>query len=54
MPAASAANLETTAAKDLFEKLLHDEEAHADFLETQLSTIEAISIANYLAEQMKD
>ncbi len=41
-------------SKDLFEKLLHDEEAHADFLETQLSTIEAISIANYLAEQMKD
>jgi bacterioferritin len=40
--------------KDLFEKLLHDEEVHADFLETQLSTIEAISIANYLAEQMKD
>ncbi len=39
--------------KDLFEKLLHDEEAHTDFLETQLSAIEAVGIANYLAEQMK-
>ncbi len=39
--------------RELFEKLLHDEEAHADFLETQLSTIEEIGIANYLAEQMK-
>ena len=39
--------------KDLFEKLLHDEEAHTDFLETQLSAIEAVGIANYLTEQMK-
>ena len=40
--------------RELFEKLLHDEENHADYLETQLFTIEEISIANYLAEQMKD
>jgi len=40
--------------RELFEKLLHDEEAHADYLETQLATIEQIGIANYLAEQMKD
>ena len=40
--------------KDLFEKLLHDEEVHADYLETQLHTIEEIGIGNYLTEQMKD
>jgi bacterioferritin len=39
--------------RELFEKLLKDEEAHTDFLETQLSAIEAVGIANYLAEQMK-
>lgn len=39
--------------KELFEKLLKDEEAHADYLETQLFTIEEIGIANYLTEQMK-
>jgi bacterioferritin len=40
--------------RELFEKLLHDEENHADYLETQLFTIQEIGIANYLAEQMKD
>lgn len=40
-------------SREIFEKLLHDEEAHTDLLETQLSTIEAIGIANYLSEQMK-
>jgi len=40
--------------RELFEKNLHDEETHADYLETQLVTIEQIGIANYLAEQMKD
>lgn len=40
--------------RELFEKNLHDEEIHADYLETQLVTIEQIGIANYLAEQMKD
>lgn len=39
-------------SKDLFEKLLHDEEAHADYLETQLSMVEALGIANFLMEQM--
>jgi bacterioferritin len=40
--------------RELFEKNLHDEETHADYLETQLVSIEQIGIANYLAEQMKD
>ena len=39
-------------SKDLFEKLLHDEEEHADYLETQLSMIEGLGIANFLMEQM--
>ncbi len=39
-------------SKDLFGKLLHDEEAHADYLETQLSMVEGLGIANFLMEQM--
>jgi len=39
--------------RELFEKLLHDEERHVDYLETQLSMIEGLGIANYLTEQMK-
>jgi bacterioferritin len=40
--------------RELFEKLLNDEEKHVDYLETQLSMIEALGTANYLMEQMKD
>ncbi|HUI85313.1 MAG TPA: bacterioferritin [Candidatus Binatia bacterium] len=39
-------------SKDLFERLLHDEERHADFLEAQLHSIEQMGIAAYLAQQM--
>ncbi len=38
--------------KDLFERLLHDEERHADFLEAQLNAIKAMGIGAYLAQQM--
>ena len=38
--------------KDLFERLLHDEERHADFLEGQLTAIKQIGIGAYLAQQM--
>jgi bacterioferritin len=38
--------------KDLFERLLHDEERHADFLEAQLTAIQQIGIGTYLAQQM--
>jgi bacterioferritin len=38
--------------KDLFERLLHDEERHADFLEAQLHSIKEMGIAPYLAQQM--
>ena len=38
--------------KDLFERLLHDEERHADFLEAQLTAIQQMGIAAYLSQQM--
>lgn len=45
------------AAKDdgsklLFEKMLHDEERHADFLESQLNIIQAVGLSNYLTQQL--
>jgi bacterioferritin len=40
--------------RELFEKLLRDEEKHTDYLETQLHTIGEIGIANYLSEHLKD
>ena len=36
----------------LFEKMVTDEEQHADFLETQLGMIAEIGVENYLAQQM--
>ncbi len=38
--------------KDLFDRLLHDEERHADFLEAQLHSIKEMGIGPYLAQQM--
>src|SRR5512141_42379 len=40
-------------SRDLFEKLLHDEERHVDFLESQLFSIGEVGIANYLAQQIE-
>ena len=39
-------------SRELFEKLLKDEEKHVDFLEAQLHAIEEVGIQNYLSEQM--
>ncbi len=39
-------------SKVLFERMIADEERHADFLEAQLHAIEEIGVANYLAQQM--
>lgn len=36
----------------LLEGILHDEEDHADWIETQLSLIEQMGLQNYLVEQM--
>jgi bacterioferritin len=41
-------------SRALFEHMIKDEERHADYLETQLHSIEEMGIANYLAEQMKE
>lgn len=40
-------------SKDLFERMITDEERHADFLEAQLHSIEEMGIGAYLAQQMK-
>jgi len=40
------------ATRDLFSELIHDEEGHADFLETQLELIERIGEQRYLQSQM--
>jgi bacterioferritin len=34
--------------RDLFREILHDEEEHIDFLETQLGLIERVGIENYI------
>ena len=35
-------------SEDLFKKILHDEEGHVDYLETQLELIEQIGIERYI------
>ncbi|HYG99811.1 MAG TPA: bacterioferritin [Terriglobales bacterium] len=45
-----AANDEGT--RELFERMIRDEETHVDYLEAQLHTIEEIGIGNYLSQQL--
>ena len=40
-------------SRDLFNKILIDEEGHVDWLETQLSLMDKIGEQNYLQSQMK-
>jgi bacterioferritin len=42
------------ASRELFRKLLLDEERHVDYLETQLHIIKEVGIENYLARQMHE
>ena len=42
------------ASRELFEKLLRDEEEHVDWLEAQLHQIEEIGYQRYLARQIED
>jgi bacterioferritin len=37
---------------DLFQRMLKDEEGHADFLDAQLHSIKEMGIANYLSQQL--
>ena len=39
-------------SRDLFEKILVDEEHHVDYLEAQLQIIQDIGVENYLAQQI--
>ena len=39
-------------SKELLDKLLADEEGHADYLETQLHLIQEVGLDNYLAQQL--
>ncbi|OWY61562.1 bacterioferritin [cyanobacterium TDX16] len=41
-------------SRELLERILISEEEHADWLETQLSVIEAIGVENYLSQQLHD
>ncbi len=47
-----AERLEDPGTRELLVGLLRDEERHADWLETQLSLIEAVGEANYLSQQL--
>ena len=38
----------------LLEQILEDEEEHVDWLEAQLTLIEQVGLANYLAQQIKE
>jgi bacterioferritin len=39
-------------SKALFDRMIQDEERHADFLEAQLHAIQELGIANYLSQQL--
>ena len=42
------------ASRELFERLLKDEEAHVDWLEAQMHQINEIGYERYLTQQIKD
>jgi bacterioferritin len=50
--AQKAADAGDNISRELFTKLLRDEEGHADFLETQLSQLKEMGYENYLATQL--
>lgn len=42
------------ASRELFLKMLHDEEGHVDWLEAQLHQIQELGYERYLSEQIKE
>jgi bacterioferritin len=40
--------------RELFKRMIQDEERHVDFLEAQLHSIREMGIANYLAQHMQE
>ncbi len=51
---AKAVEVGDNGSRDLFEKILADEEEHVDYLEAQLHVIEEIGLDNYLSRQMHE
>lgn len=51
---ALAVEVGDNGSRELFEKILTDEEHHIDYLEAQLHMIQEVGIENYLAQQMID
>src|SRR5262245_57017131 len=49
----AARNCGDNASEDLFTRILVSEEAHTDWLETQLELIRQVGDQNYLAQQMR-
>lgn len=48
----AAVEVGDNGSRDLFQKILNDEEHHVDFLEAQLQQIQEVGIQNYLAQQI--
>ena len=46
------ADAKDDGSRALFERMIKDEERHADYLETQLHSIKEMGIANYLSQQL--
>ena len=49
-----ATNAGDNASRDLFERLLKDEESHVDWLEAQLHQIKEIGYERYLSQQIRE
>ena len=50
----TAVEVGDNGSRELFEKILIDEEHHVDWLEAQLHIISEIGVENYLAQQMHE
>jgi bacterioferritin len=46
------ADAKDDGSRALFERMIKDEERHADYLESQLHSIKEMGIANYLSQQL--
>ena len=51
-PSSRRSTVGDNGSRDLFTKLLMDEEEHVDWLETQLGQITQLGLENYLSQQL--